>query len=158
MLTTSSFLPGWSAVSKSDGLPFWWLTADDPWIMANGTEEAAMHVTRDALAVEKPIWIVGDSAYDTLEWHDPCDQQAVVPSLRTIRETRINRLITLYSVLQREAHDTLIVINRPIPSSGRPAPSGLIREQRARRRCQPSPRDTTLADRSSGEYSRATVG
>ncbi|SDD67438.1 DDE superfamily endonuclease [Natrinema hispanicum] len=38
-----------------------------------------MRVTRDALAVEKPIWIVGDSAYDTLEWHDPCDQQAVVP-------------------------------------------------------------------------------
>lgn len=29
-----------------------------------------MHVTPDALAVETPIWMVGDSAYDTLDWHD----------------------------------------------------------------------------------------
>ena len=29
-----------------------------------------MRVTRDALAVAKPIWMVGDSAYDTLDWHD----------------------------------------------------------------------------------------
>jgi len=33
-------------------------------------EETAMRVTRDALAVAKPIWMVGDSAYDTLDWHD----------------------------------------------------------------------------------------
>jgi len=31
---------------------------------------AAMRVTCDALAVEKPIWMLGDSAYDTLGWHD----------------------------------------------------------------------------------------
>ncbi len=42
-------------------------------------EETAMRVMRDALAVTKPIWMVGDSAYDTIEWHDPCGQQVVVP-------------------------------------------------------------------------------
>ncbi|MFC4440444.1 MULTISPECIES: transposase [Natrialbaceae] len=42
-------------------------------------EETAMRVTRDALAVEQPIWMIGDSAYDTLDWHDPCGQQVVVP-------------------------------------------------------------------------------
>ncbi len=29
-----------------------------------------MRVTKDALAVDTPIWILGDSAYDILEWHD----------------------------------------------------------------------------------------
>jgi len=38
-----------------------------------------MRVTRDALAVNKPIWMVGDSAYDTLEWHDHLLAAGVVP-------------------------------------------------------------------------------
>ena len=38
-----------------------------------------MCVTRDALAVDTPIWMFGDSAYDILDWHDPCGQQVVVP-------------------------------------------------------------------------------
>ncbi|GGJ13479.1 hypothetical protein GCM10008995_24190 [Halobellus salinus] len=42
-------------------------------------EETAMHVTRDALAVAKPIWMVGDSAYDTLDWHDHLLAAGVVP-------------------------------------------------------------------------------
>jgi len=42
-------------------------------------EETAMRVTRDALAVAKPIWMVGDSAYDTLEWHDHLLAAGVVP-------------------------------------------------------------------------------
>ncbi len=42
-------------------------------------EETAMRVTRDVLAVAKPSWMVCDSAYDTLNWHDPCGQQVVVP-------------------------------------------------------------------------------
>ncbi len=42
-------------------------------------EETAMRVTRDALAVAKPMWMLGDSAYNTLDWHDPCGQQVVVP-------------------------------------------------------------------------------
>ena len=33
-------------------------------------EETAMCVTRDALTVDQPIWMIGDSAYDTLERHD----------------------------------------------------------------------------------------
>ena len=41
-------------------------------------QETAMRVTCDALAVKQPIWIVGDGAYDLLEWHDPCFQQVVV--------------------------------------------------------------------------------
>jgi len=28
---------------------------------------------------ETAIWMVGDSAYDTLDWHDLCGQQVVVP-------------------------------------------------------------------------------
>ncbi len=42
-------------------------------------EETAMRVTRDALAVAKPLWMVGDSAYDTLEWHDHLLAAGVVP-------------------------------------------------------------------------------
>ncbi len=34
--------------------------------------ETAMRVTKDALAVDTPIWMLGDSAYDVLEWHDSC--------------------------------------------------------------------------------------
>ncbi|EMA56087.1 transposase IS4 family protein [Halococcus thailandensis JCM 13552] len=33
-------------------------------------EETAMRVTSDALAVDQPVWMIGDSAYDTLDWHD----------------------------------------------------------------------------------------
>ena len=42
-------------------------------------EETAMRVTRDALAVEHPIWMIGDSAYDTLDWHDHLLEAGVVP-------------------------------------------------------------------------------
>ena len=38
-----------------------------------------MSVTRDALAVAKPMWMVGDSAYDTLDWHDHLLAAGVVP-------------------------------------------------------------------------------
>ena len=43
------------------------------------SEETAMRVTRDALAVAHPIWMVGDSAYDTLDWHDFLLTAGVVP-------------------------------------------------------------------------------
>ena len=33
-------------------------------------QEMAMRVTREALAVDTPIWTFGDSAYDILDWHD----------------------------------------------------------------------------------------
>jgi len=36
-------------------------------------------VTRDALAVATPIWMIGDSAHDMLDWQGPCAQQVVVP-------------------------------------------------------------------------------
>ncbi|MFC4987539.1 transposase [Saliphagus infecundisoli] len=42
-------------------------------------EETAMRVTRDALAVAQPIWMLGDSAYDTLDWHDYLLAAGVVP-------------------------------------------------------------------------------
>ena len=42
-------------------------------------EETAMRVTRDALAVGKPMWMLGDSAYDTFEWHDHLLAAGVVP-------------------------------------------------------------------------------
>jgi len=50
-------------------------------------EETAMRVTCDALAVEKPIWMLGDSAYDTLGWHDHLLAAGVVPVARTTHET-----------------------------------------------------------------------
>ena len=50
-------------------------------------EETAMRVTRDALAVDKPIWMVGDSAYDTLDWQTTCWPQGSCQSHRTTRET-----------------------------------------------------------------------
>ncbi|WP_114579698.1 transposase [Saliphagus sp. LR7] len=42
-------------------------------------EKTAMRVTRDALAVAQPIWMLGDSAYDTLDWHDYLLTAGVVP-------------------------------------------------------------------------------
>ena len=42
-------------------------------------EETAMRVTRDALAIKKPIWLIGDSAFDILNWHDFLLAQNVVP-------------------------------------------------------------------------------
>ena len=42
-------------------------------------EETAMRVTRDALAVGTPIWMLGDSAYDTPDWHDHLLAAGVVP-------------------------------------------------------------------------------
>ena len=38
-----------------------------------------MRVTSDALAVDVPIWMIGDSAYDTLDWHDLLLTAGVVP-------------------------------------------------------------------------------
>ncbi|EMA69257.1 hypothetical protein C468_01770 [Halorubrum kocurii JCM 14978] len=38
-----------------------------------------MRVTRDAIAVAKPIWMIGHSAYDTLDWHDHLLAAGVVP-------------------------------------------------------------------------------
>jgi hypothetical protein len=42
-------------------------------------QETAMRVTRDALAVEQPIWMLGDGAYDLLDWHDHLLEAGVVP-------------------------------------------------------------------------------
>ena len=41
--------------------------------------EMAMRVTRDALAVEQPMWMVGDSANNTIDWHDHLLNAGVVP-------------------------------------------------------------------------------
>ena len=38
-----------------------------------------MRVTTDALAVAKPLWMIGDSAYDTLDWHDYLLGLRIVP-------------------------------------------------------------------------------
>ena len=42
-------------------------------------QETAMRVTRDALAVDTPIWMLGNSAYDILDWHDHLLAAGVVP-------------------------------------------------------------------------------
>ncbi len=38
-----------------------------------------MCVTRDALAVSHPTWMLGGSAYDILDWHDYLLEAGVVP-------------------------------------------------------------------------------
>ena len=43
------------------------------------SQEVAMRVTRDALAVDTPTWMLGDSAYDILDWHDLLLNAGVVP-------------------------------------------------------------------------------
>ncbi len=58
------------------------------------SEETAMRVTRDALAVAKPMWMVGDSAYDTLDWQTTCWLQGSCQSFRTMRETLTIRSIS----------------------------------------------------------------
>ena len=43
------------------------------------SQETAMRVTRDALAVKQPMWMLSDSAYDILDWHDHLLSTGVVP-------------------------------------------------------------------------------
>jgi len=52
-------------------------------------EETAMRVTCDALAVEKPIWMLGDSAYDTLAGTTTCWPQVVAS--RSVQRTKHRR-------------------------------------------------------------------
>jgi len=42
-------------------------------------QATAMRVTSDALAVKTPTWMLGDSAYDILDWHDHLLAAGVVP-------------------------------------------------------------------------------
>lgn len=42
-------------------------------------EETARRVTRDALAVKHPVWMVVDAAFDMLGWHDDFVEELVVP-------------------------------------------------------------------------------
>jgi hypothetical protein len=60
-------------------------------------EETTMRVTRDALAIEKPIWLIGDSAFDILNWHDFCSRRMSCRWLRTIHATR-----TIHSISSTE--------------------------------------------------------
>ena len=43
------------------------------------SQETAMRVACDALAVETPVWMLGDSAYDILDWHDLLLTAGVMP-------------------------------------------------------------------------------
>ena len=47
--------------------------------MSHSTPITSLTYYCDALAVEKPIWMLGDSAYDTLDWHDHLLAAGVVP-------------------------------------------------------------------------------
>ena len=42
-------------------------------------QETAKRVTHDSLAVETPIWMLGDGGFDMLGWHDDLVDEAVVP-------------------------------------------------------------------------------
>lgn len=42
-------------------------------------QETVMGLTREALTVETPRWMIGDSEFDMLEWHDHLLAQEIVP-------------------------------------------------------------------------------
>ncbi len=42
-------------------------------------QETVRRVTQDALAVGDPNWMLGDSAFDMLNWHDDLIEEGVVP-------------------------------------------------------------------------------
>jgi len=64
-------------------------------------EETAMRVTRDALAVETPRWMIGDSEFDMLEWHDHLLEQSVVPVARYNPRNTADPLDIEYRVEER---------------------------------------------------------
>ncbi len=60
-----------------------------------------MRVTRDALTVETPRWMVGYSEFDMLEWHDHLLKQTVVPVPRYNPRNTTNPLDIEYCVEER---------------------------------------------------------
>ncbi|WP_458187807.1 transposase [Haladaptatus sp. NG-WS-4] len=73
--TEDEYYYGYTIVSTGQKIPI----AAEFTESKQAPEETAMRVTCDALAVEQPIWMVGDSAYDTLDWHDHLLAAGVVP-------------------------------------------------------------------------------
>jgi len=108
---------------------------------ARGT---AMRVTCDALAVEKPIWMLGDSAYDTLGWHDHLLAAGVVPVIPyNARNTddpkdieyRVEARIDEHSEDVQLKQSTLDeTYNRRVESNEPTTPSGLRPRARSRPR------------------------
>lgn len=41
-------------------------------------QDTTRRVTHDALAVEKPVWMIGDAAFDMLSWHNDCIEDNVL--------------------------------------------------------------------------------
>jgi len=114
-----------------------------------------MRVTCDALAVEKPIWMLGDSAYDTLGWHDHLLAAGVVPvAPYNARNTddpkdieyRVEARIDEHSEDVQLKQSTLDeTYNRRVESNEPTTPSGL--RPRARSRPRPRPRTSTSVPR-----------
>jgi len=76
-------------------------------------DETAMRVTRDALTVEPPIWMLGDSAYDTLDWHDYLPGAGVVPIAPCNARNTDNPLDIAYRVEDRiEEHSKDVQLKR----------------------------------------------
>ncbi|WP_079977721.1 transposase [Halococcus sediminicola] len=50
-------------------------------------QETGMRVTSDALAVKKPIWMLGDAEFDMLDWHDRLLEQGSCRLSRTTNAT-----------------------------------------------------------------------
>mgnify|MGYP000082527056 FL=1 len=57
---------GCTIVSNGEKIPI----AADFTQAKQADQETAMRVTCDALVVDTPIWVLGDSVYDLLDWHD----------------------------------------------------------------------------------------
>ena len=78
-------------------------------------QEVAMRVTRDALAVDTPIWMLDDSAYDILDWHDHLLAAGVVPVAPYNPRNTDNPLDIGYRVEDRiEEHSTDIRLKQSI--------------------------------------------
>ena len=75
--TADEYYYGYGCTIVSTGQKI--LTAAEFTESKQAPEEAAMRVSRDALAVAKPMWMLGDGAYDTLDWHDHLLATGVMP-------------------------------------------------------------------------------
>ncbi len=115
-------------------------------------EETAMRVTRDALAVATPIWMVGDSAYDTLDWHDHL-LAAGGRASRSVQRTK-HRRPARYRVQGRRPHRTTqrgrtaeaIDAGRDVqPPYGSRANQRISEGLRPRANARPRPRPRTSA-------------
>jgi len=115
-------------------------------------EETAMRVTCDALAVEKPIWMLGDSAYDTLGWRPPAGRRVVPVAPYNARNTDDPKDIEYRVEARIDEHSEDVQLKQSTLDETYNRRSGVERTNdavrtaasRARSRPRPRPRTTSV--------------